>query len=159
MGRLSSAMALAVAVATGAALVAGCTGKAPAPEPPAPKVHRLDGRYTVHGIFRHRNYGAPCKAADAGYADIHAGTPVLVRDQSGALVGSAKLGSGTLHQQPLRGRDDDCLFQFALTVPDRAAYKIEVSVRGAVGFSKADLERAHWTANLTIGAYTAFGGD
>jgi hypothetical protein len=159
VGRLSSAMALAVAVATAAALVAGCTGKAPAPEPPLPKVHQLDGRYTVHGIFPHRNYGAPCKAADAGYADIHAGTPVVVRDPSGAVVGSAKLGSGTLHQQPLRGRDDDCLFRFALTVPDRAQYKIEVSIRGVVAFSKADLERAHWTANLTIGAYTAFGGD
>jgi hypothetical protein len=163
VGRLSSAMAIAVAVPMVAALVAGCTGKAPAPrpapEPAVPRVHRLDGRYTVHGIFKHRNYGAPCKAADAGYADIHPGTPVVVRDTSGAVVGSATLGAGSLRQQPLRGRDDDCLFQFSLTVPDRAEYRIEVSIRGAVAFSKADLERARWTANLTIGAYTAFGGD
>jgi hypothetical protein len=99
-------------------------------------------------------------AADAGYADIHAGTRVVIRDESGAAIGSATLGDGTLRQQPLRGRDDDCLFRFSLTVPDRAEYKIEVSSgRGVVAFSQADLERAHWTANLTIGAYTAFGGD
>jgi len=150
-------MVLAVVVL--AALAAGCTGKAPAPKPAVPQVHRLDGNYTVHGIFRHRNYGAPCMAADAGYADIHAGTPVLVRDTSGAVVASAALGDGTLRQQPLRGRDDDCLFRFSLTVPERAEYRIEVSRRGAVAFSQADLERSHWTANLTIGAYTAFGGD
>ena len=157
MRRLSSVMVLAVVVL--AALAAGCTGKAPASKPAVPQVHRLDGNYTVHGIFRHRNYGAPCVAADAGYADIHAGTPVLVRDKSGAVVGSATLGDGTLRQQPLRGRDDDCLFRFSLTVPERAEYRIEVSRRGAVAFSQADLERSHWTANLTIGAYTAFGGD
>jgi hypothetical protein len=75
------------------------------------------------------------------------------------VVGSATLGDGTLRQQPLRGRDDDCLFRFSLTVPDRSGYKVEVSRRGAVAFSQAELERAHWTANLTIGAYTAFGGD
>jgi hypothetical protein len=155
--QLSRVMALAVVVLV--ASVAGCTGKAPAPKPAAPRAHRLEGNYTVHGIFRHRNYGAPCMAADAGYADIHAGTPVVLRDQSGAVVGSAALGGGTLRQQPLRGRDDDCLFRFSLTVPDRAEYEIEVSSRGAVAFSQADLERAHWTANLTIGAYTAFGGD
>jgi hypothetical protein len=155
--RLSRAMVLAVVALS--ALVAGCTGKAPAPRPAVPHVHRLDGNYTVHGIFRHRNYGAPCLAADAGYADIHAGTPVVVRDKSGAVVGSATLGDGTLHQQPLRGRDDDCRFRFSLTLPDRAEYRIEVSTRGVVAFSQADLERAHWTANLTIGAYTAFGGD
>ena len=157
MRRLSRVMVLAVVVL--AALVAGCTGKAQAPKPTVPQVHRLAGNYTVHGIFRHRNYGAPCMAADAGYADIHAGTPVVVRDTSGAVVGSAALGDGTLRQQPLRGRDDDCLFRFSLTVPGRAEYRIEVSSRGAVAFSQADLQRAHWTANLTIGAYTVFGGD
>ena len=157
MRRLSKVMVLAVVVL--AALVAGCTGKVPASKPAAPQVHRLDGNYTVHGIFRHRNYGAPCTAADAGYADIHAGTPVVVRDTSGTVIGSAALGDGTLRQQPLRGRDDDCLFRFSLTVPERAEYRIEVSSRGVVAFSQADLERAHWKANLTIGAYTAFGGD
>ena len=157
MRRLSRVMVLAVVVL--AVSVAGCTGKAPAPKPAVPQVHRLNGNYTVHGIFRHRNYGQPCTAADAGYADIHAGTPVVLRDKSGAMVGSATLGDGTLRRQPLRGRDDDCLFRFSLTVPERAEYRIEVSRRGAVAFSQADLERSHWTANLTIGAYTAFGGD
>ena len=150
------ALALLVLVA----LLAGCSGKAAMPKLAAPASHQLAGNYTVHGIFSHRNYGTPCRPADAGYADIHAGTPVQVSDATtGAVLGSATLGGGILRQQPLVGRDDDCRFQFSLTVPDRNTYKIEVGKRGAVQFTRADLEKSHWTANLTIGAYTAFGGD
>jgi hypothetical protein len=142
-----------------AVLVAGCGGNRTAPKPAAQPNHRLDGSYTVHGVFPHRNYGAPCKGAEAGYADIHAGTPVVVRDKSGAAVGSATLGDGILHQQPLRGRDDDCQFRYSLTVPERDTYRIQVSGRGYVEFSRADLERSGWKADLTVGAYTMFGGD
>jgi hypothetical protein len=44
-------------------------------------------------------------------------------------------------------------------LPDRDAYRIQVSNRGYVEFSRADLERSGWKADLTIGAYTMFGGD
>jgi hypothetical protein len=145
------------------ALLAGCSGKAapaPAPKPSAPASHQLAGIYTVHGIYKGRDYGKPCTPAEAGYADIHAGTPVRVRDATtGAVLGTAALAGGILHQQPLKGPDDDCRFQFALTVPDRGKYKIEVGKRGAVQFTRDDLEKSHWTASLTIGAYTMFGGD
>jgi len=153
--------ALALLVVLG--LLAGCSGKAapkPAPKPAAPASHQLAGNYTVHGIYKTRDYGKPCKPAEAGYADIHTGTPVQVLDAiTGAVLGAAALGDGILRKQPLKGPDDDCRFQFSLTVPDRAKYKVEVGKRGAVLFTRADLEQAHWTANLTIGAYTMFGGD
>ncbi len=142
-----------------AMLLAGCSGSHTAPEPPAQPGHRLDGSYTVHGFFPQRNYGAPCKGGDAGYPDIHAGTSVAVRDKGGALLGTTTLVDGTLRRTPLRGRDDDCRFQYALNVPDQDIYRIEVSHRGSVEFSRADLERSGWTADLTIGAYTMFGGD
>ena len=145
------------------ALLAGCGSKAapkPAPKPAVPASHQLAGNYTVHGIYKHRDYGKSCKPAEAGYADIHAGTPVQVLDgTTGAVLGTAALAGGILHQQPLKGPDDDCRFQFSLTVPDRDKYKIEVGKRGAVRFTRDDLEQAHWTTSLTIGAYTMFGGD
>ncbi len=47
---------------------------------------------------------------------------------------------------------------FSLAVAERDAYLVEVGRRGDVKFSKADLERANWKADLTIGAYTMFGG-
>jgi hypothetical protein len=137
-----------------ALVVAGCGAK-----PSAPERHTLDGAYIVHGIFSHRSYGAPCRPADAGYPDIGRGTGVTVRDGTGAIVGTAALGGGTLRRSPLRGRDDDCVFSFSLTVPVKDSYRIEVGTRGAVAYARADLERTNWKADLTIGAYTMFGGD
>jgi len=51
------------------------------------------------------------------------------------------------------------VFSFSLTVPERDAYRIEVGQgRGVVPFARSDLERTSWKADLTIGAYTMFGG-
>jgi hypothetical protein len=124
----------------------------------APSSHRLEGTFIVHGFFPHRDYGAACRPGDAGYADIRAGTTVTVRDQSAAVLGTAELQGGTLRKSPLRGKDDDCVFSFSLTVPERDAYRIEVTGRGSVPFSRSDLEKSNWKADLTIGAYTMFGG-
>jgi hypothetical protein len=133
-----------------ALLVAGCGRQSS---------HRLEGTYIVHGFFPHRNYGAPCSGADAGYADIRQGTTVTVSDEHAAVLGSVALQGGTLRKGPLRGKDDDCVFSFSLTVPERDAYRIEVGQRrGVVPFTRSDLERTNWKADLTIGAYTMFGG-
>jgi len=118
----------------------------------------LGGTYIVHGIFLHRDYGAPCKGADASYPDIRPGTAVTVRDGTGALLGMAALQGGTLRKGPLRGADDDCVFKFSMIVPERDPYRVEVGRRGVVRFSRSDLERSNWKADLTIGAYTMFGG-
>jgi hypothetical protein len=134
-------------------LVAGCDRNA------APPSHQLQGTFIVHGFFPSSNFGAPCKGADVGYPDIRAGTTVAVRDQTTALLGTATLQGGTLRKSRLRGKDNNCVFSFSLTVPERDAYRIEVSKgRGSVPFSRSDLERKGWRADLTIGAYTMFGG-
>jgi hypothetical protein len=145
---------LAVAV-----LAAGCTGQA-APPAPTPASHRLEGTYIVHGVFPKRNFGGPCTGAGAGYPDIRAGTAVRVRDDATkAVLATAALKGGTLRKGKLRGRDDDCVYSFTLTVPERSAYRIEVGKRpGKVLFTRADLEKSGWKADLTIGAYTMFGG-
>ena len=47
----------------------------------------------------------------------------------------------------------------ALAVLARAGYRIEVGQRpGQVPFTRSDLEKSGWKADLTIGAYTMFGG-
>jgi hypothetical protein len=156
-GRRASAVVVALLI-TVAALAAGCTrGREPAP---APASHRLEGTYIVHGVFPQRNFGGPCAGAGAGYPDIRAGTPVRVRDDATRTVlATATLEGGTLRQGKLRGRDDDCVYAFSLSVPDRNAYRIEVGSRpGKVLFTRADLEKSGWKADLTIGAYTMFGG-
>jgi hypothetical protein len=137
-----------------ALVVAGCSHATAAPQR-----HRLDGSYIVHGIFSHRSYGTPCNPADAGYPDIRPGTAVTVRDGSGTVLGTAALKGGTLRKGALGGREDDCFFSFSLIVPVMDSYRVEVERRGGVNFSRADLERTNWRADLTIGAYTMFGGD
>jgi hypothetical protein len=145
----------AVLLVAFALLAAGCTR-----EPAAPPGHRLEGTYIVHGVFSHQSFGSPCRSADAGYPDIVPGTAVRVRDDATkAVVGTAELRGGTLRDGPLRGNDDDCVFSFSLTVPERGAYRIEVGTRpGQVLFTRSDLEKSGWKADLTIGAYTMFGG-
>jgi hypothetical protein len=146
--------ATAVALMALVVLVAGCQGEA------APPSHRLEGTYIVHGEFPDRNFGRPCKGAEAGYPNIQAGTMVEVKDEaSAAVLGSVPLQGGTLRKGLLRGRDDDCVFSFSLTVPERDAYRIKVGRQpGSVRFTRADLERTNWKADLTVGAYTMFGG-
>jgi hypothetical protein len=138
-------------------LVAGCDRKTTPPSPPS---HRLEGTYIVHGEFPNRSFGRLCKGAEAGYPNIQAGTMVVVKDeQSAAVLGRVPLQGGTLRKGLLRGPDDDCVFSFSLTVPERDAYRIKVGRQpGNVRFARADLERAGWKADLTIGAYTMFGG-
>jgi hypothetical protein len=126
-------------------------------EPAAPPRHRVEGTFIVHGFFPHRNFGAPCTGADAGYPDVAPGTVVKVKDGTGTTLGTAVLEGGTLRKGKLRGRDDDCVFSFSLTVPERDEYRIGVG-RGGARFTRSDLERSNWKADLTIGAYTMFGG-
>ena len=142
-----------VVLALLALAAAGCTREA------APPSHRLQGTYIVHGVFPHRSFGGPCKPADAGYPNITPGTAVTVRDETKAVLGTASLQGGTLRDGPLRGNDDDCVFSFLLTVPERDAYRIEVGRQpGQARFSRSDLEKSSWKADLTVGAYTMFGG-
>jgi hypothetical protein len=147
--------ASAVMLVLAALAAAGCTR-----EPAAPPSHRMEGTYIVHGVFSHQSFGSPCRSADAGYPDIVPGTAVRVRDdRTEAVVGTGELQGGTLRDGPLRGNDDDCVFTFSLTVPDRDAYRIEVGRQpGQARFTRSDLEKSSWKADLTIGAYTMFGG-
>jgi hypothetical protein len=146
------------ASAAGLALLAlvagGCSREA------TPPAHRLEGTYIVHGVFPHSRFSSPCRGTDAGYPDIRAGAAVRVRDDTTkAVLGTAVLQGGILRDGPLRGNDDDCVFSFSLTVPERDAYRIEVGQRpGQVLFTRSDLEKSGWKADLTIGAYTMFGG-
>ena len=140
----------AVLAALLVALLAACSHR---PSPPA--LHRVTGRYLVHGAYpavdRRTSSGRPCRAADVGYRDIRAGTPVTVKDGSGAVVARATLGEGTLRVTVLSRQD--CVYSFSLALPDRGAYLVEVGRRGAVTFSRQDLQRAGWTVALAIGNY------
>jgi hypothetical protein len=122
-----------------------------------PAGHVLNGEYLVHGVYPHPpavlpSTGSPCSASDVGYSDIHPGTPVVVRNGGGDVVGRTTLGSGQLR---VSGNfRSDCVYRFSARVRDEASYEIEVATRGTVDFTRADLEHSHWKPALTIGNYT-----
>jgi len=134
------------------ALLAACSHA-----PAAPARHRLTGEYAVHGAYAKPGQpqptsGAACNPAAVGYSDIHAGTAVVVKNAGGSTLGRTALQGGTMR---ISGSfRDDCMFTFTVTVSDQPAYQVEVGNRGGVSFSKAQLEQAHWKAELAIGNYT-----
>jgi hypothetical protein len=124
----------------------------------APGSHRIIGSYAVHGKYPDSGgappaTGQPCDPGDVGYDDINAGTAVVLRDGSGAVLARTTLGPGAMRVNAKDFRED-CVFTFSATVPDRASYDIEVGNRGSVSFSRTDLSRAGWHPTLTIGNYT-----
>jgi hypothetical protein len=59
-------------------------------------------------------------------------------DETKAVLGTASLQGGTLRDGPLQGNDDDCVFSFSLTVPERDTYRIEVGRQpGQARFSRS----------------------
>lgn len=109
----------------------------------APATRHVGVNFTLHGNTRNH-----CVQGSGGYSDIGGGTAVVIKDQSGVVLGATSLGS-----QPVED-GYDCTW--LITVPnvptDRAFYSAEVSHRGAVTVSKADLEQKGWTFKLELGS-------
>ncbi len=86
----------------------------------------------------------------AGYEDIHAGTQVIVTDQSGEIISLSKLTVGALvlnGDEPIS--EQPCSFLFIATVPSgRTAYGIEVAHRGKVFYTEKDLRSSAAVLNL-----------
>ena len=111
-------------------------------------------RHTITGTFSltdsnsdYANYsvGHYC-SGENGYADIADGAEVQVSNQAGTI-----LATGVLHG----GTDEfaSCDFTFSIPgVPSASFYQIQVSHRGNVTFSKNELQRNHWMAELTLGS-------
>lgn len=88
----------------------------------------------------------PCPAgAGGGYEDIYAGTPVVIRDGDGSIVGIAKLRGGKVTM-------DGCVFHFQVEgLPDTNFYTVTTSDRGSLSYTRGDLVDQKWRVQLTIG--------
>jgi hypothetical protein len=121
---------------TAALLLSGCGGIGK---------HLLTGTLTV----RDTNLGfgvleGLCILSSKGYSDISSGAGVTVKDGAGAIIGVSQL------EDPTTAAQDYCVFPFSVTVTDADFYAIEVSHRGEVTYSRADLESKGWTLGLTL---------
>ena len=81
-----------------------------------------------------------------GYDDISAGASVTVRDGNGKTLATSELGSG----DALSGVG--CTYEFTVDVPDADFYRVEVSHRGELEFSRGELEQAGWEVHASLGS-------
>ena len=89
--------------------------------------------------------GADCTGT-GGYDDLHVGTAVVVRDEAGKVLSTGNLDSGKISSL------ETCTWAFRVTgLPDAKYYQVEVSHRGQVTYSRADLDSAHWKIDLRLG--------
>ena len=95
-----------------------------------------------------------------GYSDIQPlVTQVTVSDQTGKVIGLGKLNSGTFSEPSLDVTrvggplwQKSCRFPFTIEhVPEVEFYGIEVSHRGTIRKSLAEMKNDSWKVGLTLG--------
>jgi hypothetical protein len=90
----------------------------------------------------------PCIGKE-GYDDIQGGAQVVVTDQTGSIIATGSLAPGTPVEA---GAAYLCQFAFTVSVPnDRDFYSIEVSHRGKLTYSLAEMESVGWSVEFELG--------
>ncbi len=134
-----------IGLIVGAIVIAACSsGGEPSPTP----AQTLQGTMTLSDGFTKSSFGLAATRfceGEGGYDDMREGAQVTVRDGSDELIASGRLAEGEV----VTG---GCEFSFAVQdVPTAAFYTIEVSHRGGLAYSAAEMEAADWDVAFTLG--------
>lgn len=137
-----AAIVVLVVVLVGGVLVAALgTGKSG---------HTLRGTFALFDTdaFSSSTSGSSCTGG-SGYDDIREGADVNVYNETGKLVATSSLLGGTIASDA----NATCTFPFSVSnVPDAKFYKVEVSHRGGLTYSAADMRSNGWDLSLTLGS-------
>ena len=127
-----------------ALLLLGCTpGVSPSP---TVTTNTLLGSFELHGANAFTKGGPTCEGT-GGDDDIAVGAQITVKDEAGAIIATGALGSGTSTTNVTV-----CTFHFTVAdVPDVAFYSIEVSHRGELTYSAAEMAAKNWQVAFTLG--------
>ena len=87
-----------------------------------------------------------------GYSDMSEGATVTVRDGEGNVAATSSLSAGTNPGNSGAEVIIVCGFGFTVDVPDEDFYSFEVGSRGAVTYSREDLESKDWKVELSLGS-------
>jgi len=126
---------------------------------PTPSTHTLHGSISLTPDDRDFSWelDKPCSGS-GGYSDLAGGTQVVVKDGSGSIIATGHLNEGTgANPYVYKGTPDpeivdSCSFSFDVEgVPDSDFYSIEVGHRGAMTYSRAEMESMSWTLELSLG--------
>jgi hypothetical protein len=98
-------------------------------------------RALVRSVANGSTYACP-RGSGGGFRDIAAGARVLVRNGTGTLLAATALTGGRVSR---RG----CTFAFTAPVAGAPRYRIGVTSRGAVTFTRSTLVANGWRVGLT----------
>jgi hypothetical protein len=116
-----------------------------------------DDGHTVKGYLSLQDsavfVGKVCQGA-GGYTDLGEGTPVVVRDGDGEIIGtghfSAGKGAGGGRPGPANV-PSACVFAFTVRhVPDTSTYSFRMSHRGGVVYTHDELEESNWKIGAAL---------
>jgi hypothetical protein len=105
------------------------------------------GGNTIEGSFSllDSELGSDCQGS-GGYSDIGPGTSVTVRNETGDTIGTGDLGEGDFAE------GFGCDYPFTVEdVPNAKFYRVEVSHRGEVEYSHAEMEANDWEVSVSLG--------
>ncbi|MEJ7765634.1 MAG: hypothetical protein WKF86_09075 [Acidimicrobiales bacterium] len=107
--------------------------------------------HTIYGDMTLADYEGGLKGCygAGGYSDIGTGTAVTVKNEAGTLI-----ASGSLRQGNTSGLNEFrvCVFRFEVAgVPDAKFFQVEVSRRGGLTYSKAEMVSKAWNVHASLG--------
>ncbi len=96
--------------------------------------------------------GSPCYGT-GGYSDLGVGAPVTVRNGDGQIIATGSLEEGTSGGLEITDRKvPSCTMPLRVDdVPEVDFYQIEIGNRGALSYSKTDLENRGWVVGFSLG--------
>lgn len=136
-----------------AAAVAGCAAPAATPAPTASPAPMLAGTLTLTdaGVLTKSDvYPGGQKLTDClgsgGFADIHSGAQIVVKDEAAKTVGAGALVVDTAQSAPGR-----CVYTFTLALGPGAFFDVSIAGRKGPTYSAADLAAKGYKVDLTLG--------
>jgi hypothetical protein len=135
------------------AAIAGCRGEGDA-------MQTVKGTVVLSGLTVGRD-GTACDGTDkgAGYGDLVEGASIVVANESGDTIATARLGAGRRYFEgenatPSNGfkdtRDFFCSMAFEVSVPDARFYGFEIAARESVQYSAQELKDMNGEVTLSI---------
>ena len=111
----------------------------------------MTGTLSVTGPYNAGSYGIAAQkehcVPDDGYSDVVEGISVVVKDQSGIVIGASTL----MQDDPAFGTDLLCHFVFTVgALPDAPFYVLSIGRREGPTYSASELETMNWNVALSL---------
>lgn len=116
--------------------------------PPAPAAPTITGTIELNSSDVEAPGDGSCDSGTGGYEDIDDGAQVTLTNEMGTILGTTQLGAGTAGDAP---SVCDFSFTFGQVAAKAKFYSVQVSHRGQITDSAAELKGTGWVFSLTLG--------